>query len=71
LYVNDDYEGGITLFDELNIVVQPKKGQILYFEYNPLKTSIDTNMKTIHSSTEITKGEKRIVVQFIRENKHE
>jgi hypothetical protein len=71
LYVNDDYEGGVTMFDELDLVVQPKKGQILYFEYNPLKNSIDTNMKTLHSGTEITKGEKRLVVQFIRENKHE
>jgi len=71
LYVNDDYKGGTTFFETLDLHVYPKKGQILYYEYNPLKTSLDINMKTLHAGSKVEEGEKRIVVQLFLEKEYE
>jgi hypothetical protein len=71
LYLNDDYKGGTTFFEKLDLHVHPKRGQILYYEYNPLKTSLDVNMKTLHAGSKVEEGEKRIVVQLFLEKEYE
>lgn len=71
LYINDDYTGGTTFFEKLNLHVKGKKGQILYYEYNPLKTPLEINMKTLHAGSLIEEGEKRIVVQLFLEKNYE
>jgi hypothetical protein len=71
LYINDDYKGGTTFFEKLDLHIYPKRGQILYYEYNPLKTSLDINMKTLHAGSKVEEGEKRIVVQLFLEKEYE
>ena len=63
-YLDDDFEGGTTIFPELNIEVKPKKGCVLYFEYDEKSN----RHKTIHSGEEVTKGVKHIAVTCIRGN---
>jgi prolyl 4-hydroxylase len=69
IYCNDNYLGGNTSFPELNISVVPKKGQMLYYEYNYKKTPLTVNMKTMHSGDTVSKGEKIIGVQLFLEEK--
>lgn len=68
LYLNDDFEGGHTVFPKLNVDIKPKTGSLLYF-----KQSYDeeTNWSTIHESTKITKGTKWIASCFFSEGERE
>lgn len=52
LYLNDDFEGGNTLFLSDKLKVKPKKGSILMFPCGPY---------FIHKSTEVKSGEKHII----------
>ena len=65
LYLNDDFEGGITRFLKLGIDIKPKAGSLLYFkqEYDE-----ETNWSTIHESTKITKGTKWVASCFFSES---
>jgi prolyl 4-hydroxylase len=60
-YLNDDFEGGETVFPKLGVTIKPKKGSFLYF-----KQCYDeaTNWSTIHESTKITRGTKWIASCF-------
>jgi prolyl 4-hydroxylase len=69
IYLNDDYEGGHTSFPDLSISVTPRKGQILYYEYNPKKTKLEINMKTMHQGDVVVAGTKRIAVQLFLEER--
>jgi prolyl 4-hydroxylase len=61
-YLNDDFEGGTTIFPKLGIEIKPQKGSVLYFEYDKKSN----RHKTIHSGEEVTKGVKYIAVTCIR-----
>jgi len=61
-YLNDDFEGGTTIFPELGIEIKPQKGSVLYFEYDKKSN----RHKTIHSGEEVTKGVKYIAVTCVR-----
>lgn len=65
LYLNDDFEGGITRFPKFNIDIKPKAGSMLYFKqcYDE-----ETNWSTIHESTKITNGTKWIASCFFSES---
>lgn len=52
-YLNDDMEGGETLFPKLGVSIKPKKGSFLYFQQG---YDEETNWATIHESTIITSG---------------
>lgn len=66
LYLNDEYEGGYTIFNNLDLKVKPEKGKILFFEY-PVQEDLNINKQTIHEGAVITKGEKVIATQWFLE----
>jgi len=62
-WFNDDYEGGRCTWPELGVTVEPKKGGMMYFEYD--YPDEETNMSTIHESLPLTKGNKWIAAFFM------
>jgi prolyl 4-hydroxylase len=62
-WLNDDYEGGRCTFPELGVTVEPKKGSVMYFEYD--YPNEEDNLSTIHESLPLTKGNKWIAAFFI------
>lgn len=64
-YLNDDYEGGETLFTIENIKVKGKQGDLLVW-YN-LNKDGTPNRNTIHAGQPVTKGTKYIVILWARE----
>lgn len=64
IYLNDDFTGGETSFDFLNIKVKPEKGSALFFNYD-----YDTNIKTKskHGGLPVLEGTKYIITCWIRE----
>lgn len=62
LYLNDDYTGGDLKFNRLNVVVRPKTGCGVYFEYPDL----DTNNLLLHESTPNQGCPKYCIPFFIR-----
>lgn len=64
VYLNDDFEGGETFFNNLNIKIKPQKGSALFFQYN---YSDYLNEKSRHEGLPVTKGTKYIITFWIRE----
>lgn len=64
IYLNDDFSGGETSFDFLNIKVKPEKGSALFFNYH-----YDNNIKTKskHGGLPVLEGTKYIITCWIRE----
>jgi len=52
IYLNDNFEGGSTLFLTDKLKVTPKKGSVLVFP---------CDLRTIHKGTKITSGTKKII----------
>ena len=61
-YLNSNFEGGETQFQKLGIKIKPKKGSVLYFEYNE-----SNKKKTLHSGNKVKSGTKYIASSWIRE----
>jgi len=64
IYLNDDFSGGETTFDFLNIKVKPEKGSALFFNYD-YNTNIKTKSK--HGGLPVLEGTKYIITCWIRE----
>ena len=64
IYLNEDYEGGETVFPELNISYKGKTGDGIYF-VNALPDG-SPDRRTKHAGRPPVTGEKWIVSQFIR-----
>jgi prolyl 4-hydroxylase len=62
-WFNDDYEGGRCTWPELGVTVEPKKGGVMYFEYDYPDEAV--NMSTIHESLPVTSGNKWIAAFFM------
>lgn len=62
LYLNDDFLGGETHFEKLNITVTPKKGTALYFTYE----NENTKERTYHAGLPVKQGTKNIATFWIR-----
>lgn len=67
MYLNDVEKGGETLFPNLEISVEPKKGTAVYFEY--FYTNEELNKLTLHSGNPVEKGEKWVATQWMRRKK--
>jgi hypothetical protein len=52
LYLNDDFEGGNTLFLHDRLKVKPKKGSVLMFPCGPY---------FLHKGTKVTSGQKHVI----------
>ncbi|MDG2175080.1 MAG: 2OG-Fe(II) oxygenase [Gammaproteobacteria bacterium] len=64
IYLNEEYEGGETLFTTLDISYKGKTGDGIYF-VNALSDG-SSDVRTQHSGRPTTSGEKWIISQFIR-----
>jgi prolyl 4-hydroxylase len=64
LYLNDDFDGGITRFPKLGVDIKPKTGSLLYFKQG---YDEETNWSTIHESTKVTRGTKWVASCFFSE----
>jgi len=65
IYLNDDYEGGETDFPRLGIRHRGRRGDGLYF-VNALPNR-DPDLRMVHAGRPVTRGEKWIVSQFVRD----
>lgn len=60
MYLNDDFEGGVTCFQHNDIKVHPRRGSALVFYYNPA-------VPLPHRSEPVTSGTKFILTAFLRD----
>ena len=63
IYLNDNFSGGETLFNFLNIKIKPEKGSVLFFDYKYID---DLNIKTSHEGLSVIEGTKYIINYWIR-----
>ena len=68
LALNDEYEGGMTSFPELNKSYRLNKGDALLFD--TLDTWGYVNRKSLHGGEPVTSGEKWICNLWVRESKY-
>ena len=61
MYLNDDFEGGHTIFHKSNMSIKPKRGSCLVYNYN-------TEEPMIHRGDIITSGSKYILTAFVRDS---
>lgn len=64
IYLNDDFTGGETQFDYLNIKVKPQKGSALFFNYD---YGENVKTKSKHGGSPVIEGTKYIITCWIRE----
>ncbi len=65
LYLNDVEEGGYTTFPNLDKIVEPKKGNAVFFEnINPENN--EPYVESLHAGEPILKGEKWLATLWIR-----
>lgn len=64
IYLNDDYQGGETVFPELSVSHKGSRGEGIYF-VNALDDG-SSDFRTLHAGRPPAQGEKWIVTQFIR-----
>ena len=64
LYLNDDFTGGETYFNDFDIKIKPVKGMCCYFLYAD-KESIE---KSSHEAMTVIEGEKKVAQMWIRTN---
>lgn len=65
-YLNDDFEGGETVFPKLNMKVKPVKNKMVIWDNLNEDGTLDHD--SIHAGLPVTKGVKYIAVIWIREN---
>jgi prolyl 4-hydroxylase len=67
IYLNDVEDGGATYFPELNISINPKKGNVLVF-HNTISETTNINPRSLHAGMPVTSGEKWAANLWFREN---
>ena len=67
VYLNDVEDGGATYFPELNISINPKKGNVLVF-HNTISETTNINPRSLHAGMPVTSGEKWAANLWFREN---
>lgn len=68
IYLNDVQEAGETTFPEVGLVITPKKGAAVYFEYCNSLNQVDP--LTLHSGTPVVAGEKWIATKWVRQGRY-
>jgi prolyl 4-hydroxylase len=64
-YLNDPDQGGETAFPEAGIVVSPRKGSALYFEYCNSEGQLDP--LSLHAALPVMAGEKWVATRWMRQ----
>lgn len=68
IYLNDDYEGGETIFNNIHLTITPKKGKgILFWNTNAKE---DIILDSLHCGKEVKKGEKWICTKWTHAHKY-
>jgi len=62
IFLNDDFEGGETYFNHLDVTIHPKQGRLAYWQQD---YDIETNWSTIHEGKEVTKGKKYTAIMCL------
>jgi prolyl 4-hydroxylase len=69
VYLNDDYEGGQTVFTNADIRIQPKKGKAIFFIGAEFPTAEKTqgrvDMRSVHTGTKVLRGVKWICTKWV------
>jgi prolyl 4-hydroxylase len=68
MYLNDVEEGGETAFPDIGLVVTPKKGSAVYFEYCNSHSQVDP--LSLHSGMPVHTGEKWIATKWMRQSRY-
>lgn len=66
LYLNDDFEGGHTVFPKLGLEVKPKAGTAVI--WRNCYPNLMPNPDTMHSGLPVVKGRKVIITKWFREH---
>ncbi|XP_051172619.1 prolyl 4-hydroxylase subunit alpha-1-like [Leptopilina boulardi] len=64
-YLNDVVEGGMTVFNEINLSVKPKKGSAVFW-YN-LKTNGEGDFLTVHAGCPVISGSKWVANKWLHQ----
>lgn len=67
VYLNANFEGGLTVFPTLRAAVEPSVGKALFFTYN--YDDQQTNSQTIHYGQNVV-GDKYVLIFFIRDSEY-
>ena len=67
IYLNDVEDGGATCFPELNISINPTKGNVLVF-HNTISETTNINPRSLHAGMPVSSGEKWAANLWFREN---
>jgi prolyl 4-hydroxylase len=65
VYLNDDMQGGATVFPKLNLSVQPVKGNVLVFDN--CNTTGEYYPESLHSGSAVEQGEKWLLSCWFRQ----
>jgi prolyl 4-hydroxylase len=68
IYLNDDYVGGETVFPRLGWAFKGQTGDALVF-WN-MSAAGEREMNSIHAGAPVTRGEKWLFSQWVRERPH-
>jgi predicted 2-oxoglutarate/Fe(II)-dependent dioxygenase YbiX len=66
IYLNDDFEGGETVFPKLNKSVKPKKGKCVIFQSTVSPPDSRIILEALHGGNPVTSGNKWICNKWIR-----
>lgn len=67
IYLNDDFEGGETFFPNIDLTIKPKTGKLVVWEN--ILTNRKKNKYSIHAGLPVSKGNKYIILTWVREEK--
>jgi len=67
-FVNEDFEGGKTVFPKWNASVEPTVGSVITWRNMTIDGSLEED--SLHAGLPVTKGVKYILVIWVRENPH-
>ncbi|UCE30655.1 MAG: 2OG-Fe(II) oxygenase [Burkholderiales bacterium] len=68
LYLNDVPAGGETAFPEIDLVVRPRRGAAVYFDYLNQAGLLDARL--LHAGRPVRRGEKWIATKWIRQDRY-
>jgi|TARA_B110000285_G_C14760015_1_gene439115 prolyl 4-hydroxylase len=67
IYLNNVEDGGATYFPELDVLIKPKKGNVLVF-HNTIQETTNIHPKSLHAGMPVSNGEKWAANLWFREN---
>lgn len=66
VYLNDNFDGGLTYFPKINKYIKPEKGKMVLF--TSVHEDLTLDKESIHCATAVSNGNKSILNVWFREN---